>query len=111
MKHQARRRSGVQQSEFEGASISKTQNVMFRLVMSAMKSCLHITQQLLARILCSEGKQYDVKREIPELLLDEFQELQKEATEIRKKANCQTYIGFAGHDIFLRRRKETRGEG
>lgn len=52
------------------------------------------------------GKKFDVKREIPDLLMDEFKELSKAAEELREKEGCQTYIGFGGSEVFLRRRKD-----
>lgn len=51
-------------------------------------------------------KRFIVRREIPELLLEEFRELNNLGAEIRKKERCQTYVGFAGSDIFLRKRKD-----
>ena len=47
-----------------------------------------------------------VRREIPDILREEFKILQREAKEIREKDNCQTYVGLAGSDIFIRRRRD-----
>lgn len=57
-----------------------------------------------------EEKSFNVKREIPDLLMDEFKELEREAAKRRKDEGCQTYIGFAGSDIFLRQRKDQRDQ-
>jgi len=48
----------------------------------------------------------NVKREIPEILADEFKELIKVAAELREKESCQTYVGCGGAEVFLRQRKD-----
>ena len=55
-----------------------------------------------------EDKRFDVKREVPELLIEEFRELQREAARLREEEKCQTYVGCAGSDVFLRKRKDER---
>lgn len=61
-------------------------------------------EQVLKKI--RTDKKFDVKREIPELLMEEFKELSEEARKLRNAEGCQTYVGFGGSDIFLRRRKD-----
>ena len=75
------------------------------------KISIHVrTREARERIIkeARKVKQYDVKREIPELLIEEFKELQKEAAMLRAKESCHTYVGFAGADIFLRQRKDEK---
>lgn len=76
----------------------KPPKISIRLSTSAAR------ERVLKRV--REEKKFDVKREVPELLFEEFRELSKTAAELREKEGCQTYIGFGGSDIFLRKRKD-----
>lgn len=51
-------------------------------------------------------KDKNLKREIPQILMTEFLELNKEAQRLRGIEKCHTYVGYAGHEIFLRKRKD-----
>lgn len=55
-------------------------------------------------------KKSNIKREIPDLLMEEFKELERDAEKLRKENHCQTYIGFGGSEIFLRRRKDSKDQ-
>ena len=48
-----------------------------------------------------------VKREIPELLADEFRMLLKEAAELREKKGVQTCVGCGGAEVYTRQRKDS----
>ena len=51
-------------------------------------------------------KKFLVQRDVPEILRDEFKELNEEGKRLREEKGCQTFVTFRGAEVILRTRRD-----